>query len=136
MSACVFCEIASGEATAHRILEDDRTLAFLDAAPAAPGHVLVVPTVHRETLTDAEPDLVADVFRTVRRAASAVESAFDPDGLTVVQSNGTAAGQEIPHAHVHVVPRYEDDDVIVRWPHDELPDDAGRDVADAIRAEL
>lgn len=74
----------SGEVPAHRIYEDERTVAFLDAAPANRGHAPVVPRVHHETLTDVEPDLVADVFRTVRCVSAAVESAFDPDGVNVV----------------------------------------------------
>lgn len=136
MVDCVFCAIVAGEEPAHRVYEDSHTLAFLDSAPATTGHALVVPKPHRETLTDVEGELVADVFRTVRRVAAALESAYDPDGVSVVQSNGVAAGQDVFHAHVHVVPRYEDDAVALDWSHEELPAETGRDVASAIRHEL
>ncbi|GAD51586.1 histidine triad nucleotide-binding protein [Halarchaeum acidiphilum MH1-52-1] len=118
MSDCAFCEIVAGEQSAHRLHEDDRTLAFLDDAPAATGHALVVPKAHHETLTDMPGDLASAVFWTVRRVAAAVEDALDPAGVSVLQQNGVAAGQDVPHAHVHVVPRDEDDDVRLAWPGD------------------
>ncbi|GAA0302690.1 HIT family protein [Halarchaeum salinum] len=118
MSDCVFCEIVAGEQSAHHLYEDDRTLAFLDTAPATEGHALVVPKTHHETLTDMPGDLASAVFWTAQRVARGVEDAIEPDGVSVVQSNGAAAGQEIAHAHVHVVPRYEDDDVTLAWPDD------------------
>lgn len=136
MSECVFCRIVAGDAPAHQLYEDDRTLSFLDTSPVNPGHALVVPTVHRETLTDVDADLVADLFRTVRRVAGAVESALDPDGLDIVQSNGTAAGQDVFHVHVHVIPRYEDDELSSYWPDTELDDESGHEMAAAVRDEL
>lgn len=136
MPACPFCAIVDDEAPAYRLHEDDRTLAFLDIEPVTPGHALVVPKPHRETLTEMEPDLVADTFRSVRRVAAAVESAFDPDGLDLLQANGEAAGQEVFHAHVHVLPRHADDDVSVEWPRAKLTEEDGRAVTAAIREEL
>lgn len=136
MPDCVFCDIIAGENPAHRLYEDQRTLAFLDAAPANPGHALVVPTDHFETLTDMEPDLVADLFRTTQCVANAVESVFDPDGMNVIQSNGAAASQDVFHTHVHILPRYEDDDITIHWSYRELTDDTGRNIASAIRDEL
>lgn len=136
MSECVFCDIADDQESASRLYEDGSTLAFLDAAPATPGHSLVVPLPHYETLTDMEPDLVASVFRTTQRVASAVESVVDPDGVTIIQSNGVAAGQDVFHAHVHIVPRYEADGITIRWPHGKLTDESGRNLAVAIRDEL
>lgn len=136
MTECVFCAIAEGEAPAHRIHETDRTLAFLDVEPVNPGHSLVVPKAHHETLTDTPPALAADVFRATRDLAEAVESALDPDGINVVQSNGEAAFQEVFHVHVHVLPRHEDDEVSVHWPREELTDEEGREVSAAISGEL
>lgn len=133
---CPFCAIVADEAPAYRLTEDDRTLAFLDIAPVNPGHALVVPKLHRETLTEMGPDLVADTFRSARSVVAAVESALDPDGLNLLQTNGEAAGQEVFHAHVHVLPRYADDDVSVDWPRTELTEADGSEVATAIREEL
>ncbi|MUV87997.1 HIT domain-containing protein [Natronomonas sp. CBA1123] len=136
MTDCVFCDIVAGDAPAYRLHETDRTLAFLDIEPLNPGHALVVPKPHRETLTDMDADLVADTFRSARTVAEAVETAFDPDGLNLLQANGEAAGQEVFHAHVHVLPRYEDDDVEVSWPAGELNDEEATEVAEKIRDAL
>jgi histidine triad (HIT) family protein len=136
MPECVFCDIVAGEAPAYRLYEDDRTLAFLDIEPAAPGHALVVPKAHHETLTEMPPDLVADTFRSVRHVAAAVEEAFDPDGLNLFQANGEAAGQEVFHAHVHVLARNDEDALGFNWPREELSEDRGEEVADAIPSAL
>jgi histidine triad (HIT) family protein len=135
MSACVFCDIVQGEVPAHRIYADDQTLAFLDTAPANPGHALVIPTTHHETLTDMSEKRVGNVFQTARRIASAIESAYDPDGLNIVQSNGAAAGQEVYHAHVHVIPRYSGDDVLLQWASGDVDDGAQR-TASTLQDEL
>jgi len=136
MDDCVFCSIAAGASAAYRVWEDERTLAFLDANPATRGHTLVIPTRHAETLTDVPGGDVAAVFQTVKRVASALESAYEPAGVTVIQSNGRAAGQEVFHAHVHVIPRYEDDSVSLEWAAAETDDSELRDTAAAVGDEL
>jgi histidine triad (HIT) family protein len=133
MTDCVFCDIVAGDAPAYRLHETDRTLAFLDIEPLNPGHALVVPKPHRETLTEMDGDLVADTFRSARTVAEAIEAAVDPDGLNLLQANGEAAGQEVFHAHVHVLPRYEEDDVEVSWPAEALSDGDAEGVAEKIR---
>ncbi len=136
MPDCPFCAIVAEEAPAYRVHETDTTLAFLDINPVNPGHTLIIPKTHHETLTDMDPDLTADVFRATRDVAEAVEAAFDPDGTNLVQSNGEAAFQEVFHAHVHVVPRHEGDGVSVTWPREALTEDDGREVSAAIREAL
>ena len=135
MSDCVFCSIAADRAPAYRVYEDQRTLAFLDVNPAAQGHTLVVPKEHAESIADMRPPLVGDVFRTVQRVAVALESVIEADGTSVVQSNGRAAGQDVFHAHVHVVPRYEDDAVDLGWRGGDSDDAVLTDVADTLREE-
>jgi histidine triad (HIT) family protein len=136
MPDCQFCDIAAGEAPATRLYEDEVAVAFLDIAPVAGGHTLVVPKDHYETLTDMPPGAAGDLFERVRLVAEAVEAAVAPDGLNLVQANGEAAGQEVFHAHVHLIPRYENDDVEVRWPAGELTEDEAREIGASIRAEL
>lgn len=106
MSGCVFCRIAAGEAPAERVLEDERTLAFLDIHPAGEGHTLVIPRAHAETVFDVSPEDWEAVWRTARRVALALRAAFAPDGLSVRQANGRLGGQEIMHLHAHLIPRY------------------------------
>jgi len=102
---CIFCEIVAGRAPAHRVHEDERTLAFLDIVPAAPGHTLVIPKAHGENVHDTSADDLAAVIRVSQRVAAAQHSVLEPDGLAVFQLNGEAAGQSVFHYHMHLVPR-------------------------------
>ncbi|MFI1801648.1 HIT family protein [Streptomyces sp. NPDC020379] len=100
---CVFCAIAAGGAEAHRVFEDEAAVAFLDARPLFPGHVLVVPKRHVETLTDLPVGEVGPFFTRVQRVAEAVERGMGAAGSFVAANNRIS--QSVPHFHVHVVPR-------------------------------
>jgi histidine triad (HIT) family protein len=101
----VFEKIIAGELPARVVHETETTMAFLDANPLAPGHTLVVSKEPYERLRDAPPEIAADVFAVVRELAPVVEDAVGAAGTTVAVNDGAAAGQEVPHLHVHVVPR-------------------------------
>ena len=103
MAACSFCEIVAGQRPAHVVLDDDTTLAFLDIRPLFPGHTLVVPKVHYETLADVPDDLIGPLFSRVRLMTRAMEAALGAEGSFVAQNNRVS--QSVPHVHVHVVPR-------------------------------
>lgn len=110
---CVFCRIVEGVEPAHRVYEDEATLAFMDVNPATDGHCLVIPKRHSPDLwTLPEEDGLA-VFRSVRTVAAGLRRALRPDGLNVLQSNGRAALQTVFHYHVHLIPRYVDDGIHV-----------------------
>ena len=102
-SDCVFCAIVAGDTPAHVVATDDMTVAFLDTRPVFPGHVLLVPREHHETLTDLPPALVAPLFEAARRLARAVEAGMDAHGTFVATNNRVS--QSVPHLHVHIVPR-------------------------------
>jgi histidine triad (HIT) family protein len=102
---CVFCEIAAERAPAARVFEDTLTIAFLDSAPAARGHVLVITREHFETLYELSAEAAQGVALTARRIARALRDALQPEGLSVIQSNGAAANQTEPHYHMHLIPR-------------------------------
>ena len=101
--SCAFCRIVAGEAAAHVVLDDDVAVAFLDVRPVFPGHVLVVPRRHVETLPELDPEDVGPLFERVRRIAAAVPAALDAAGTFVAMNN--VVSQSVPHLHVHVVPR-------------------------------
>jgi len=105
----VFERIIDGEIPGEIVHETETVAAFLDANPLAPGHTLVVPKEPYSRLRDAPPGVSADVFAAVRTLSPAIEDAVDADATTVGINDGTAAGQEVPHLHVHIVPRFEDD---------------------------
>jgi histidine triad (HIT) family protein len=100
---CVFCAIVAGDEPAHVVLDDDAALAFLDVRPLFPGHVLLVPREHHETLTDLPSDQVEPLFSRARLLAGAVEEAMGAKGTFVAMNNRVS--QSVPHLHIHVVPR-------------------------------
>lgn len=104
---CTFCKIVSGEVKAVSIFEDDDSLAFLDQKPLFPGHVLLVPKIHYETLTDLPSSLVPALFGNAKLLASAVETAMKAEGTFVAINNRIS--QSVPHMHVHIVPRRKGD---------------------------
>jgi len=106
---CIFCRIVAGDAPAWRLYEDDVAVAFLDIGPATPGHSLVVPRRHAPDIWSLSEDEAASVMRAVHRLAARLRDRLRPRGMNVTQSNGAAAGQDVFHYHVHVVPRYGDD---------------------------
>lgn len=108
--ACVFCRIAAGDAPSRTVYRDDHIVAFLDANPLAPGHTLVIPRAHHERLAQLPGALARELFGVVQRLLEPVETAVDADAVTVAVNDGSAAGQEVPHVHWHLVPRSQDDD--------------------------
>ncbi|ELY78799.1 HIT family protein [Natrinema pallidum] len=105
----IFSQIVEGEIPARIVYEDETTVAFLDANPLAPGHTLVIPRDEYERLNDVPDDVAAALYDTVHRMVPAVEESVDADATTVAFNNGEAAGQEVPHVHCHIVPRFEGD---------------------------
>jgi histidine triad (HIT) family protein len=106
-NSCVFCKIARKQAPASLVYEDENVLAFLDIRPLSEGHTLVIPREHYVTIFEVPEELVAQLHRIVKRVALAVKEVTKADGISIIQQNGKAAGQEIFHLHVHVIPRFE-----------------------------
>lgn len=106
---CIFCRIVAGEIPARQVHETDTVLAFLDANPLAPGHTLVIPKAHYRTFDDTPDDVADDVLAALYDLTPTVERAVDADASNVAFNNGSAAGQEVPHLHGHVIPRFEGD---------------------------
>jgi len=115
----VFSRIIRGEIPSAKVYEDEFVYAFMDAGQVNPGHVLVATKLPYETLMDADEDSAAAMMRAASRIAKAVEKAFRPDGITVLQANRPAGWQTVPHLHLHVLPRYENDGVNLTWPRKE-----------------
>ena len=105
-NSCIFCKIVRKQAPASVIYEDESVMAFLDIRPLNLGHTLVIPKEHYETIYEIPDELIGRIHKIVKRTALAMKRATEADGITVIQQNERAAGQEIFHLHVHVVPRY------------------------------
>ena len=128
----IFARILRGEIPAHKVYEDEQTLAFMDLGQVNPGHTLVAVKRHATDLLDLTADEAAAAMRTAHRVAQAVKKAFDPPGLTLLQCNGQAGDQTVFHFHIHVVPRHVDDGVGLSWPRK----DPARDQLEAYAAQL
>ena len=104
---CIFCKIVRGDIPAIKVREDEATLMFMDIQPASPGHALVIPKTPAANLFEIAGDDLNAVTGAVQQAARAMRQALAPDGIRIVQTNGTAAGQTVFHYHVHLIPMRE-----------------------------
>jgi histidine triad (HIT) family protein len=110
MEECVFCAIIRGEAPASVVWEDDQAVAFMDTRPVNPGHVLVVPRAHASSLAELDAEVSVHLFGVAMRLAPAVRrSGVECEGINLFLADGRAAGQEVFHVHVHIVPRFSGD---------------------------
>jgi histidine triad (HIT) family protein len=134
--ACVFCQIVAGEVPAFVVHDDGVTMAFLDVRPLFPGHTLLVPRDHHETLPDLPADLVVPLFTTAQRLATAMVDGLGAAGSFVAMNN--TVSQSVPHLHVHVVPRNRKDGLRgFFWPRTKYADDTEAEaVAERLRAAL
>jgi histidine triad (HIT) family protein len=103
----IFAKILKGEIPAHKVYEDENTLAFMDVMPQAPGHLLVIPKRGSRNLLDADPAVLSTLMPVVQKLAVAAQEAFEADGVFIAQFNEPAAGQTVFHLHFHVIPRHE-----------------------------
>lgn len=115
----VFEKLLSGELPCAKVYEDELVFAFMDAGQVNEGHVIVATRAPRATLLDCSDDEAAALMRAARRIAIAVEAAFAPAGITILQANRPAGWQTVPHAHLHVLPRHDGDGVGLVWPRKE-----------------
>jgi histidine triad (HIT) family protein len=113
---CIFCKIATGKIPCAKVYENEHVLAFLDIAPVNKGHTLVIPKKHSVNLLDIPDAELKEVMAAAKKVANAVKIGTKCDGISLSMSNGKAAGQEVGHAHVHIIPRFSYDG-LRHWPH-------------------
>ncbi len=135
MDACLFCAILKRHARASFIFEDEHAAAFMDLFPVQPGHALIVPREHVADLSDCPEDMAGRLFALSARLAPVIVSAVGADGFNVWTANGKAAGQEVFHLHLHVLPRFEGDTFGLRFPKD-YPREVARADLDAMAARI
>ncbi len=137
MSDCIFCKIAAKEIPATVIYEDDNVLGFMDIGPIIKGHALVISKKHYDPVTETPDEILAKLHLVAKRIAQAQLNGLGADGVNIMQNNGVAAGQEVPHIHVHVIPRFADDGHRWNWnakKYDSIEEMAG--LADKMRNHL
>ena len=110
MSSCIFCEIIKGNTPSSKVFEDDTCMAFMDIQPVNPGHVLVIPKTHFKDLSDLPAEIGGHLFQVAQRIANTLpKTIVKNEGVDLFLAHGEAAGQEVFHVHLHVIPRYEGD---------------------------
>lgn len=134
---CIFCKIIKGEIPCEKIYEDSKTLAFLDISPASPrgGHVLVMPKKHYELISDISDEDLCYLSKTVKKISKALLK-YGP-GLNIIQNNKKIAGQFVPHVHFHLIPRFENDGILIeKWQTHKYKDNEMQEISKKIKSLL
>ncbi len=132
---CIFCKILKGEIPSTVVYEDDSFRAILDVNPAARGHVIILPKNHAANIFELSEEDASGIFVVAKKVATAIKKAYNCDGVNILQNNGEAAGQTVFHLHVHVIPRFKDDTVNIKWKAGDMPEDMAA-IAEEIKANL
>lgn len=114
-SNCIFCKIANGEIPAATIYEDTDFRVILDVSPASKGHALILPKEHYANLFELDDEVAAKILPVAKRVVTKMKDVLKCDGYNLVQNNGEAAGQTVNHFHLHLIPRYDGDNVGLEW---------------------
>ena len=123
MDNCIFCKIIAGEIPSAVIFEDEEFKAILDRFPGNIGNVLVLPKKHYSNIFDIDEDVAGRLFRLATKIAKNMKEVLGFEAMNVVQNNGSLAGQTVHHFHLHLIPRYENDKVQIKWEQLDLTDE-------------
>jgi len=132
----IFSQIIAGTIPCTKIYEDDAVLAFLDIQPVQPGHTLVIPKKPSADARETDPEVFAAVMKTAQNIANALTSSMNCDGVNIAMNCGKAAGQEVFHTHIHVIPRFENDGVMQQPMRGEYEGNESDQIAEAIKTAL
>lgn len=133
---CIFCKIASGEIPSYTIYEDDDFKAFMDISPASKGHTILIPKQHADNIFDLDETVTSKLLPVAARIAKALKAELKCEGLNLLQNNGEAAGQTVFHFHMHIIPRYKVDKVVVKWVEDKYEGEPLDQLSDKIKKHL
>ncbi len=109
IESCIFCKIIVGEIPCYKICESESTISFLDIYPHAAGHTVVIPKIHAEKLENVSEPILSQILSDIKSTMNLLTTTLHPKGFNVGWNNGTIAGQVVPHLHIHILPRYEND---------------------------
>ena len=132
---CIFCKIIKKEIPSYTVFEDGNVLAFLDTFPTNPGHTLIVPKYHAENIFEIEETTLAELSKQSKIIAAKLKNNLKCDGINILQNNGTHAGQKVHHYHMHIIPRFENDKVSIKFnaQHDMITPEIADEVLKKLR---
>ena len=136
MDNCIFCKIVKGDIPSSVVYEDDSFKAIMDISPASKGHVIIIAKEHAANIFELSDDMACKVFLVAKKIAKAVEMELGCDGVNILQNNGEVAGQTVFHFHMHVIPRYKDDSINIKWPQQETNISDISELADKIASRI
>lgn len=136
MTDCVFCKIASGQIPSTKIYENSDVMSFLDISPANKGHSLVVTKGHFETILDIPEGVLSSLILSTKKISGAIVKGLNADGFNILMNNKKVSGQLVPHAHFHIIPRFENDGIDFKWPHKKYEENEIGSIQEKIRRYL
>lgn len=130
---CIFCKIAAGEIPSATLYEDDDFRVILDLGPASKGHALILPKEHYRNLYDIDEETLTKAILLAKKMVRKMTDVLGCDGYNIVQNNEPCAGQTVFHFHMHLIPRYEGDNVDLGWPVGELTEEVKNEILDKMK---
>ena len=134
MSDCIFCKIANGEIPSATLYEDEDFRVILDLGPASKGHALILPKAHAANIYEISDDMAAKAMILAKKMATKMTEALKCDGFNIVQNNGEPAGQTVFHFHMHLIPRYEGDQLGITWKTGTLTDEVKNEILEKLKS--
>ena len=131
---CIFCKIAGGNIPSSTVYEDEQFRVILDLSPATKGHALILPKQHYANIFEIDEHVLKDLIVLAKKVATAMKETLNCDGVNIVQNNGEIAGQTVFHFHMHLIPRYEGDQVGLTWKPGELTDEMKEEILAKVKA--
>ena len=133
---CIFCKIANGEIPSATIFEDRDFRVMLDIGPATRGHVLILTKEHYDNIYEIDAETAGKLFSLASVIARAMKKVLNCDGMNILQNNGTVAGQTVFQFHLHLIPRYEGDQVQVTWPQGSITEEEKEELVKSMKKEI
>ncbi len=130
---CIFCSIVKGDIPSYKVYEDENFLAFLDISQAEIGHTLVIPKKHFDNLLEMDDETAKGLIVLVKNLAKKVKKSTNASGINILNNNGESAGQSVKHVHFHIIPRYDGDDLVMKFTEHKLSQEEFLDLAKKIR---
>lgn len=133
---CIFCEILNGNIPCNKIFENDNFIAILDAFPANEGHTLIIPKKHFENIFEIDGEILKEGYFIAQKIANSIKKSFGIENINILQNNGALAGQTVNHFHIHIVPRKENDNVIIKSTPVSIDNEKIKNIIDSIKSNM